>query len=54
MRHRCPCTNPDVCGEEAKLISFMAKNGYLTPLGTGGDDALAALAAEQAAQKLQG
>lgn len=35
VRHRCPCTDTDQCGEEAKLVSSLAKEGRMTPLGTG-------------------
>lgn len=35
VRHRCPCTDTDQCGEEAKLVRSLAKEGRMTPLGTG-------------------
>ena len=40
VRHRCPCTDEAVCGDEARLVSFLAKAGRMTPLGTGNDAAL--------------
>ncbi len=40
VRHRCPCTAEDVCGDEARLVSFLAKAGRMTPLGTGNEATL--------------
>lgn len=42
VRHRCACSVKEVCGEEARLASFLSKEGRMTPLGTGLEDAVAA------------
>jgi len=34
VRHRCPCTDEAVCGAEAALVSALAREGRMPPLGS--------------------
>lgn len=34
VRHRCTCTNMTVCGEEAKLVETLAKQGKMPPFAS--------------------
>ncbi len=34
VRHRCTCTNITVCGEEAKLVETLAKQGKMPPFAS--------------------